>query len=209
MTGANEKSLSKTDIKYEKLYLHQANHAGYYPGAKMMHIKLLFGKPEGRILGAQIVGSDGVDKRIDVLAMAIRAGMTVFDLQELELAYAPPYGSGKEPVNIAGFAAANILDGTVEIKHFTKLQNEDFILDVRTPAEFARGNVPNAKNIPVDELRGRLEELPKNTAINVYCGVGIRSYIAYRILVQHGFDARNLPGGYITYRTVANSSQLR
>jgi len=209
MTGANEKSLSKTDIEYEKLYLHQANHAGYYPGAKMMHIKLLFGKPEGRILGAQIVGSDGVDKRIDVLAVAIRAGMTVFDLQELELAYAPPYGSGKDPVNIAGFAAANILDGTVKIKHFTELKKGDFILDVRTPAEFDRGRIPNSRNIYVNELRSRLDELPTDGTIHVYCTVGFRSYIAYRILEQNGFDARNMTGGYITYRTVANDSQLR
>ena len=209
MTGASEKVLSKTNIEYEKLYLHQANHAGYYPGAKPMHIKLLFGKPEGKVLGAQIVGSDGVDKRIDVFAVAIRAGMTVFDLQELELAYAPPYGSGKDPVNIAGFAAANILDGTVKIKHFTELRKDDFILDVRTPAEFGRGSIPNAKNIPVDDLRGRLDELPQDKTIHVYCGIGLRSYIACRILEQNGFDARNLPGGYITYRTVANSSQLR
>ncbi len=174
-----------------------------------MHIKLLFRKPEGKILGAQIVGADGVDKRIDVFAVAIRAGMTVFDLQELELAYAPPYGSGKDPVNIAGFAAANILDGTVKIKHFNELQRNDFILDVRTPAEFARGNIPNAKNIHVDELRGRLDELPMDRTIHVYCTVGFRSYIACRILVQSGFDARNLSGGYMTYRTVANSSQLR
>ena len=209
MTGASEKVLSKTNIEYEKLYLHQANHAGYYPGAKPMHIKLLFSKPEGKVLGAQIVGADGVDKRIDVFAVAIRAGMTVFDLQELELAYAPPYGSGKDPVNIAGFAAANILDGTVKIKHFTELQKDDFILDVRTHAEFAGGSVPKAKNIPVDDLRGRLDELPQDKTIHVYCGIGLRSYIACRILEQNGFDARNLPGGYITYRTVANSSQLR
>ena len=209
MTGASEKVLSKTNIEYEKLYLHQANHAGYYPGAKPMHIKLLFSKPEGKVLGAQIVGADGVDKRIDVLAVAIRAGMTVFDMQELELAYAPPYGSGKDPVNIAGFASVNILDGTVKIKHFTQLQKDDFILDVRTPWEFARGSVPNAKNIHVDELRGRLDELPMDRTINVYCAVGLRSYFACRILEQNGFDARNLSGGYVTYRAVANSGQLR
>jgi len=209
MTGANEKVLAKANVEYEKLYLHQANHAGYYPGAKPMHIKLLFSKPEGKILGAQIVGQGGVDKRIDILAVAIRAGMTVFDLQELELAYAPPYGSGKDPVNIAGFVASNILDGTVKIKHFTELQKNDFILDVRTASEFARGNIPNAKNIPVDELRFRLNELSNNSAINVYCGVGIRSYIACRILVQNGFDACNLSGGYVTYRTVANNGHLR
>ena len=204
MTGASEKALSKTDIEYEKLYLPQANHAGYYPGAKPLHIKLLFGKPEGKVLGAQIVGADGVDKRIDVFVVAIRAGMTVFDLQELELAYAPPYGSGKDPVNIAGFAAANILDGTVKIKHFTELQEDDFILDVRTPAEFARSRIPNSKNIYVNELRSKLDELPKDKTINVYCTVGFRSYIACRILMQNGFIARNLSGGLITYRSWGN-----
>jgi CoA-disulfide reductase len=209
MTGATEKTLAKTRIGYEKLYVHPASHAGYYPGAKQMHIKLLFSKPDGKILGAQIIGADGVDKRIDVFAVAIRAGMTVFDLQELELAYAPPYGSGKDPVNIAGFAAANILDGTVEIKHFTELQKGDFILDVRTPGEFVRGSVPGAKNIPVDDLRGRLDELPMDKTIHVYCGVGLRSYIAYRILKLNGFDVRNLPGGYVTYRAAVSSGQLR
>jgi len=208
MTGANEKALLKTNIEYEKLYLHELNHAGYYPGAKPMHIKLLFSKPEGRILGAQIVGADGVDKRIDVFAVAIRAGMSVFDLQELELAYAPPYGSGKDPVNIAGFAASNILDGTVQIRHFTELNKDDFILDVRTPAEFDRGRLPNSKNIYVNELRSRLHELPTDRTIHVYCTVGFRSYIACRILEQNGFDARNMTGGYITYQTVANNSQL-
>jgi len=209
MTGASEKTLAKKKIEYEKLYIHPASHADYYPGAEMMHIKLLFGKPEGKILGAQIVGGDGVDKRIDVLAVAIRAGMTVFDLQELELAYAPPYGSGKDPVNIAGFAAANILDDTVKVRHFADLGKEDFVLDVRTPGEFARGGIPDAKNIPVNDLRSRLDELPKERAINVYCYVGLRSYIACRILQQNGFDARNMPGGYLTYRTVANSGLLR
>lgn len=206
ITGANEKTLAKTNIAYEKVYLHPASHAGYYPGAEMMHIKLLFGKPEGRILGAQIVGGDGVDKRIDVLAVAIRAGMTVFDLQELELAYAPPYGSGKDPVNMAGFVAANVLEGTMKIRHFNELEHDDFVLDVRTPAEFARGAIPNAKNVPLGNIRNKLEELPRDRTINAYCGVGLRSYIACRILEQNGFEARNLSGGYITYRTMANTT---
>lgn len=206
MTGASEKALAKTDIDYEKLYLHPVNHAGYYPGAKLMHIKLLFSKPDGRILGAQIIGSDGVDKRIDILAVAMRAGMTVFDLQELELAYAPPYGSGKDPVNIAGFAAANILDGTINVKHFNELEKEDFVLDVRTPGEFAGGAIEGAQNIPVDSLRDRLGELPKDKTIHAYCGVGLRSYIACRILMQYGYDAKNMPGGYMTYRAFEESS---
>lgn len=209
ITGASEKALAKKSVEYEKLYLHPAHHAGYYPGAKQMHIKLLFAKPSGTILGAQIVGGDGVDKRIDVLAVAIRAGMTVFDLQELELAYAPPYGSGKDPVNIAGYAAANILDGMVKIRHFNELKKDDFVLDVRTPAEFARGSIPNAKNIYVNNLRSKLDQLPRNKTINVYCTVGLRSYIAFRILDQNGFDARNLSGGYATYRSMAGGGLTR
>ncbi len=206
MTGASEKALARTNIEYEKVYLHPASHAGYYPGAEPMHVKLLFRKPDGRILGAQIVGGDGVDKRIDILAVAIRAGMTVFDLQELELAYAPPYGSGKDPVNIAGYAAVNILDGTVKVKHFNELGEDDFVLDVRAPGEFAKGAVPNAKNISVNELRDRLEELPRDRTIHAYCGVGLRSYIACRILEQNGFDVRNLSGGYTTYRAMAKTT---
>ena len=208
MTGASEKALAKTNMEYEKLHLHPANHVGYYPGAKQMHIKLLFTKPEGKILGAQIVGSKGVDRRIDIFAVAIRAGLTVFDLQELELAYAPPYGSGKDAVNMAGFAASNILDGTMEVVHWNQLDGADYILDVRTTGEFKRGNVPSSVNIPVDELRNRLNELPQDTAINIYCTVGIRSYIACRILKQNGFIARNISGGLITYRSYQNKEVL-
>ena len=208
MTGASEKALAKTNMEYEKLYLHPANHVGYYPGAKQMHIKLLFTKPEGKILGAQIVGSKGVDRRIDIFAVAIRAGLTVFDLQELELAYAPPYGSGKDAVNMAGFVASNILDGTMEVVHWNQLDGADYILDVRTTGEFKRGNVPSSVNIPVDELRNRLNELPQDTAINIYCTVGIRSYIACRILKQNGFIAKNISGGLITYRSYQNKEVL-
>ena len=204
MTGASEKALAKTNLKYEKLYLHPANHVGYYPGAKQMHMKLLFTKPEGKILGAQIVGSDGVGRRIDIFAVAIRAGLTVFDLQELELAYAPPYGSGKDAVNMAGFAASNVLDGTVDVAQWDQIGDDDYVLDVRTADEFNRANVPSSVNIPVDELRGSLNGLPADTAINVYCGVGIRSYIACRILTQNGFAARNISGGFITYCSYEN-----
>jgi CoA-disulfide reductase len=199
MTGATEKELQKTDMDYEKVYIHPANHVGYYPGAQQMHIKVLFSKPEGKLLGAQIVGKDSVDKRIDVFATAIRCGLTVFELQDLELAYAPPYGSGKDPINMAGFAAGNILDSTADIKHFENLDEDDVLLDVRSPAEIERGSVPGAINIPVNQLRGRLDELPKNKTINIYCAVGIRSYIASRILRQKGFDAKSLSGGYSTY----------
>jgi len=199
MTGASEKALKKTDIDYERLYIHPAHHVGYYPGARQMHIKLLFTKPEGKILGVQIIGSRGVDKRIDVFATAIRAGMTVFDLQELELAYAPPYGSGKDAVNMAGFVASNILDGTFNVKRYDELDNKDFVIDVRRDTEVARGAIPQALNIPVDELRKRLNELPKDKTINLSCSVGIRSYIASRILQQKGFDVKSLSGGYTTY----------
>ena len=208
MTGASEKVLKKTGIDYEKLFLHPANHVGYYPGAKQMHIKLLFSKPQGKILGAQIVGKDGVDRRIDVFAVAIRAGMTVFDLQELDLAYAPPYGSGKDAVNMAGYAASNILDGTVNVVHWDEFNDNDFILDVRTKKEFDANNAPGAINIPLNELRNSLELLPKDKVINVYCGVGIRSYIAVRILMQLGFEARNISGGYLTYLSYTGG-QLR
>ncbi len=199
MTGASEKALRKTDIDYERLYIHPAHHVGYYPGARQMHIKLLYTKPEGKILGVQIIGSKGIDKRIDVFATAIRAGMTVFDLQELELAYAPPYGSGKDAVNMAGFVAVNTLDGTFNVKHYDELNNKDFIIDVRRPAEIARGTIPEALNIPVDELRERLDELPKEKTINLSCAVGVRSYIACRILQQKGFNVKSLSGGYSTY----------
>lgn len=199
MTGASEKVLKRTDINYEGLYIHPAHHVGYYPDARQMHIKLLFTKPEGKILGVQIIGSKGVDKRLDIFATAIRAGMTVFDLQELELAYAPPYGSGKDAVNMAGFVAGNILDGTSNIKHYDELDNKDFIIDVRRAAEIDRGAIPEAFNIPVDELRERLNELPKDKTINLSCAVGVRSYIASRILRQKGFDAKSLSGGYSTY----------
>ena len=199
MTGASEKTLTKARIEYEKLYIHPANHVSYYPGAEQMNIKLLFSKPEGKVLGAQIIGSDGVDKRIDVFAVAIRAGLTVFDLQELELAYAPPYGSGKDAVNMAGFAASNILEGTVQVVHWDQLNPDDYILDVRSVGEFKRGHVTSAVHIPVDEIRNRLAELPNNAVINVYCATGVRSYIACRILMQNGFIARNISGGYVTY----------
>ncbi|HDL08397.1 MAG TPA: hypothetical protein ENG35_06630, partial [Desulfobacteraceae bacterium] len=199
MTGATEKELQKAEMDYEKVYIHPANHVGYYPGAQQMHIKILFSRPDGRILGVQIVGKDGVDKRIDVFATAVRCGLTVFDLQDLELAYAPPYGSGKDPVNMAGFTAGNILDGTADIKHFEQLDRDDFLLDVRSPAEVERGGIDGAVNIPVNQLRKKLDELPKDKTINIYCAVGIRSYIASRILRQKGFDAKSLSGGYSSY----------
>lgn len=208
MTGAGEKALAKTNMEYEKLYIHPSNHVSYYPGGEQMHIKLLFTRPEGKILGVQIIGTDGVDKRIDIFAVAIRAGLTVFDLQELELAYAPPYGSGKDAVNMAGFTASNILEGIMEVVHWNQLHEEDYILDVRSIGEYKRGHVPSSVHIPLVEIRNRLDELPKDTVINVYCGVGLRSYLACRILMQKGFIARNISGGYITYCTYQDKEVL-
>jgi NADPH-dependent 2,4-dienoyl-CoA reductase/sulfur reductase-like enzyme/peroxiredoxin family protein/TusA-related sulfurtransferase/rhodanese-related sulfurtransferase len=198
MTGANEKTLRRTGAVYDKIYVHPAQHVGYYPGSAPMTIKMLFSKPEGRVLGAQIIGKDGVDKRIDVLATAIQAGMTVYDLEEMELAYAPQYGAAKDPVNMAGFVAANALRGDVVCVHADALDGL-FLLDVRTPQENEAGAIPNSKLIPLHELRARHKELPAGKPIGVYCQVGLRGYVAARLLRQLGYDARNVSGGYRTY----------
>jgi NADPH-dependent 2,4-dienoyl-CoA reductase/sulfur reductase-like enzyme/rhodanese-related sulfurtransferase len=202
MTGMNEKGLKRIGRKYEKIYVHPADHATYYPGASPISLKLLFDPENGTILGAQAVGFNGIDKRIDVLAVAIRAGMTVYDLEHLELAYAPPYGSAKDPVNFAGFAAANILRGDVDVCHYEDVitpGSDRIILDVRTKSEFKAGTVPDAVNISVDDLRDHLDELPKDKEILVICQVGLRGYLACRILKQHGFKCRNFSGGYQSY----------
>jgi NADPH-dependent 2,4-dienoyl-CoA reductase/sulfur reductase-like enzyme/rhodanese-related sulfurtransferase len=204
MTGASEKALRRAGRPYRQVYVHPAHHAGYYPGAEAMTLKLLFDPDSGRILGAQAVGGPGVDKRIDVLAVAIQAGLTVFDLEEMELAYAPQFGSAKDPVNMAGFVAAGLLRGDhpqVDVAELMALApvERPLVLDVRTPAEFEAGHLPDARNIPVDELRSRLGELPRERPIVAYCQVGQRGYLATRILRQAGRDARNLSGGYRTY----------
>jgi NADPH-dependent 2,4-dienoyl-CoA reductase/sulfur reductase-like enzyme/rhodanese-related sulfurtransferase len=203
MTGVTETALQKAGMDYEKIYLHPAQHVGYYPGAKQMHIKVLFSRPQGKILGAQIVGHEGVDRRIDLLAVAVQKAMTVYDLMDLELAYAPPYGSGKDPINMVGFVGANVLDGTMPLAHVSDLGEGEFILDVRTAAENRRGAIPGAVNIPLDTLRERLGELPKDKTIYPYCGVGIRSYAAVRILLQNGFRVQNISGGYLTWRAAS------
>lgn len=204
-TGLNEKNLKRTGRRYEKVYVHPAHHAGYYPGAAQMSIKLLFDPQEGTILGAQAVGTDGVDKRIDVIAVALRAGMTVRQLQDVELCYAPPFGSAKDPVNYAGFVASNVISGDVAICHaedVTASPDGRMLLDVRTPTEVAEGTIPGAVNIPLDEIRDRLSELPRDKELLVFCQVGLRGYIACRILSQAGFRCRNLTGGYKTYCAV-------
>lgn len=203
VTGRNEKTLRSLGIDFESCHLFPAAHATYYPGSTELGIKILFAPSDGKLLGAQIIGYEGVDKRIDVMATAIRAKMTVFDLQELELAYAPPFSSAKDPVNMAGYTAANIIRGDVKVRHWEEVEEQmkagAFLLDVRTPAEVKAGMVNNAYHIPVDELRSRLSELPRDRVIMVYCRTGLRSYVASRILTQAGFEAENIDGGYKLY----------
>jgi NADPH-dependent 2,4-dienoyl-CoA reductase/sulfur reductase-like enzyme/rhodanese-related sulfurtransferase len=206
ITGASEKALQRSGMPYRKVYLHPSSHAGYYPGASPMHIKLLFAPDGGKLLGAQIVGFDGVDKRIDVLSTALRAGMTVYDLEQLELAYAPPYGSAKDPVNMAGFIAANLLRGDVAFWY-----SEDYphatagalIVDVRGEQEYDEWHIEGARHFPLTELRDRLEELrgvAGERPVLLYCTVGFRSYLAYRVLVQRGFTrVATLAGGGQTF----------
>lgn len=204
MTGASEKSLVRTRTPYQKIYIHPGSHAGYYPGADMMTIKLLYAPDTGRILGAQAVGGAGVDKRIDVLAIAIQAGFTVHQLEEAELAYAPQFGSAKDPVNMAGFVAAGKLRGDhVQIDAETLMATPEadrpLLLDVRTPEEFAHGHIAGALNIPLDDLRSRLAEIPRDKPLACYCLVGLRGYNATRMLNQLGYQAVNLNGGYKTW----------
>jgi NADPH-dependent 2,4-dienoyl-CoA reductase/sulfur reductase-like enzyme/rhodanese-related sulfurtransferase len=203
MTGASEKTLRRLDRPFRKVYVHPSHHAGYYPGAEQMTLKVLFHPETGKLLGAQAVGGAGVDKRIDVLAVAIQAGMTVYHLEEMELAYAPQFGSAKDPINMAGFVASGMLRGEhpqVSIEEVLASDGEPLIrLDVRAPEEFMFGHIPGAINIPIDELRSRLEELPKEKTIAAYCQVGQRGYLATRILRQHGFSAVNVSGGYTSY----------
>ncbi|MFW5841599.1 MAG: DsrE/DsrF/DrsH-like family protein, partial [Planctomycetota bacterium] len=205
MTGLSEKNCKQLDIAYEKVYVHPSSHASYYPGAAPLSLKLLFDPSDGKVLGAQAVGADGVDKRIDVLATAIRAGLTVTDLTELELSYAPPYGSAKDPINYAGFVASNYLAGDMKLCHVEDViepEQSELLLDVRTSAEVEAGTIPGAKNIPIDELRERIDELPKDKDLLVFCAVGLRGYLAARMLEQKGYNARNLTGGYKTYKSV-------
>ena len=201
--GANSKLLDREKIPYLSSFTHSQSHAGYYPGAVSMSVKILFSPENGRLLGAQIVGFDGVDKRIEMLAQVIQNQGTVADLMELEHAYAPPYSSAKDPVNMAGFVADNILKKRVETilwSDVASLPADVVKIDVRTPAEYELGTIPGFVNIPVDELRGRLAELPKDRLIVVTCAIGLRGYLAYRILKQHGFThVKNLSGGYKTW----------
>ncbi len=203
-TGINERTAKAAGINCDKVYLSPASHAGYYPGGRVMTVKVLFEAGTYRLLGAQIVGYEGVDKRIDVLATAIRAGLTALELKELDLAYAPPYSSAKDPVNMAGFMIENLAEGTVKQFHwdqadFLPRDGSVTLLDVRTPQEYGNGHMEGFYHIPVDELRERLKELDRTKPIYVVCQSGLRSYIACRILAQSGFDCYNLSGGYRLY----------
>ena len=204
--GSNEKSLKARNVPYHSCIVHPLSHAGYYPGGSLLSIKLLF-DPQGKILGGQVVGAGGVDKRVDVLATAMHFGGTVWDLTKLEHAYAPPFSSAKDPVNMAGFVAGNILSADVATINWDQIQDLDpeqsFILDVREPEEYEAGHIPGSTLVPLNSLREHLEELPRDKEIIVYCRVGLRAYLGARILMQHGFEkVKNLSGGYITYSTI-------
>ena len=202
MTGLSETTLLRKGLPFRSTCVHPADHATYYPGAHPIALKLLFEPGTGRLLGAQAVGVAGVDKRIDVLAGAQRAGLTVFDLEDLELCYAPPFGSAKDPVNMAGFVAANVLRGDVELwepEELATMGEDKVLVDVRTPAEHAQGAIPGSRCEPVDGLRAGLERLDKDKELLVYCQVGLRGYVAARLLAQHGFKVRNLSGGFRRY----------
>ena len=196
-TGVSEKTLKRLgDSDYEKVYLFPNSHAGYYPGAKMLIVKMIFRKSDGKVLGAQVLGEDGVTKRIDSFAMAIQMGCTIYDLEESELCYAPPFGSAKDPVNFAGMIAANILRGDMPVVHWDTL-GDSFLLDVRNPQEVEADPVPGAVNIPLPQLRSRLAELPKDKQIASFCRSAQRSYYATRILLQNGFSAVNISGSML------------
>ncbi len=213
-TGINEKTAKRLNLPYDKSFTYSANHAGYYPGAVNMSIKVIFEKDTGRILGAQAVGYDGTDKRVDVIATAIRAKMTAHDLARLELCYAPPFGSAKDPVNMAGFAIENLLKGLVKNFHWHDVASlprdgSVTLLDTRTPMEYENGHIDGFINIPLDSLRARLDELDRAKPVYVTCQVGLRGYVATRILTQNGFDAYNLSGGYRLYHSIFGPHEAR
>jgi rhodanese-related sulfurtransferase len=188
---------------FETVYLHPGHHAGYYPGARPIHLKLLFSVPEGRVLGVQAVGLEGVEKRVDVIATMIQMGGTMRDLAEAELCYAPQFGAAKDPVNLAGMIATNHLNGDMPLADWRRLgAGEALVVDVREPEEFAAGHIAGAVNPPLSQLRGRHGELPRDRALAVYCQVGQRGYYAVRFLLQHDCRAANLSGGWTTYQAL-------
>nr|TXF87035.1 CoA-disulfide reductase [Alkalicoccus halolimnae] len=210
--GNNEKTLREAGIDFKAVHIHPLSHAGYYPGASPIAMKLIFSPGDGKIFGVQAVGKDGVDKRVDVIATAVKGGLTVYDLQELELSYAPPYSSAKDPVNMIGYAASHVADGEIDIIHAGEVRERmnagEILVDVRTPGEFEKGTIPGAVNIELDNLRDRLQELPKDRIINITCQVGLRGYLAVRILKGNGYKARNLSGGYKTYSEMYRNAHV-
>jgi len=200
-TGASEKGLRRAGFEgFECVYLHPGHHAGYYPGARPIHLKLIFSLADGRVLGAQAIGFEGVEKRIDVIATAIQFGATVHDLAEVELCYAPQFGAAKDPVNLAGMVAANALSGDMPLVAPGDLGRDGaLVVDVRDGGELAAGSIDGAVHIPLGELRRRVKELPRDRPLHLYCAVGQRGYYAVRFLRQCGYDARNLSGGFTTW----------
>lgn len=209
-TGNNEKTLKRLGIKYKAIHVHPNSHAGYYPGAFPISLKLMFEPNTGKIFGAQAVGYDGIDKRIDVIATAIKGGLNVLDLPDLELSYAPPYSSAKDPVNMAGYVASNIIEGLVDIVYWDEIdkivENGGLLIDVRESIERDMGYIKGSVNIPLGEIRNRLDEIPKNKEVYITCQVGLRGYLASRILSQNGYKVKNLDGGYKTYSSVFKPS---
>ncbi|WNS74918.1 CoA-disulfide reductase [Bacillus sp. DTU_2020_1000418_1_SI_GHA_SEK_038] len=209
-TGNNEKTLKRLGAPYEVVHIHPSSHAGYYPGASPIALKLIFDKESGKIFGAQAIGMDGVDKRMDVIATAIKGGLTVEDLTHLELSYAPPYSSAKDPVNMAGYVAANIMDGELEHIQWHEVNeiiaDGGLLIDVREPMEREFGYIEGSRNISLNELRNKLDELPKDQTIYVSCQVGLRGYLASRILKNNGFNVKNVDGGWKTYSSVYGSN---
>ncbi|MGC4083390.1 MAG: FAD-dependent oxidoreductase [Vicinamibacterales bacterium] len=203
-TGASEKGLRRAGVaRFERVYLHPGHHAAYYPGARPIHLKLLFSVPDGRILGAQALGTDGVEKRIDVIATAIQFHGTVHDLAEAELCYAPQFGAAKDPVNLAGMLAQNVLNGDMPIGRWEDIDTANsLVVDVREPDEFAREHIDGAINLPLSQMRTRYTELPRDREVILYCGVGQRAYFATRFLTQHGYRARNMSGGFTTWKAI-------
>ncbi|WP_295745508.1 FAD-dependent oxidoreductase [uncultured Oscillibacter sp.] len=212
-TGVNETNAKKAGLDVDTVILSPMSHAGYYPGGKLMTMKVVFEKGTYRLLGAQIVGYDGVDKRIDVLATAIHAGLTAIQLKDLDLAYAPPYSSAKDPVNMAGFMVENLASGVVKQFHIEDVNalphdGSVTLLDVRTPQEYAGGHIKGFRNIPVDELRERLDEIGNGKPVYVICQSGLRSYIACRVLAGYGYETYNFAGGFRFYDAVKNDRRL-
>lgn len=212
-TGVNEKTAQRLGLDYEKVFAWLSGHASYYPGSRPMSIKVLFEKGNGKILGAQVVGFDGVDKRCDLLAAAIRFGATAHDLTQLELCYAPPFGSAKDPVNMAGYMIENVINGTVNQFHWHDVEalprdGSVTLLDVRTTGERMAGTIDGFLHIPVDALRERMHEIPVDKPVYVHCHSGLRSYIACRILMQHGFETYNLAGGWRLYKSILEEQTL-